>query len=385
MLKATAACSRAILPVSRAAFSSAAATVPMPLVKKLRESTGSPLMECRKALSAVLGENAALEDAAALDAAVEWLRKKGATLVASKSSRAAKEGVVAIAIAKDKSTGIVMEINCETDFVSRNTTFLAFAARASLAALETFPTVPAAGPADEAFNFLPADVAALSERPLPEGPAAMPASASSAQNNVSQELADVVNHTRENVKLRRAALVSVPAGKTGFVAGYVHNELPIPDELKPYLDTIAGQGFELKMGGSGALLTVTHAADASVDAELTDLSKKIAMQVVAGRPAYLARANVPASVVEKEREIIESTGATAGKPAEVVERLLAGKLNKFYEGAVLLDQQFLITNDTKKPLVSTLLAQHPAKPEIVQAAHFLRGEGAEDAEPEATA
>jgi elongation factor Ts len=388
MLKSTryfAKATRSALPfVSKACFSEAAAApvVSVQLVKKLRESTGSPLMECKKALGSVLADGP-MEDSAAMTAAIEWLRKKGTALAANKSSRSAKEGVVIVGVSKDKKTGAVIEVNCETDFVSRNSTFLAYAVRTTIAALENNASLPAT--ADAAFNYSLTNVEALKLCALPEGPAAMPSSPAAAGNNVAQEGVDVVNNVRENVRLRRAASVAVPAGSSGFVTSYTHNELPAPEELRAYLDSVLAQGYEIRFGGAAAVAAVSVAPGAdTTEASLTDLAKKVAMQAVAGRPEFLTRANVPAAVVAKEREIIESASDTAGKDPKIVERLLEGKLNKYFEAAVLVDQTFLITNDTKRPKVGELLSKHAAAPAITQLARFARGEGAE-AEEEAAA
>jgi len=368
----------------------AAPAVPAALVKKLRDATGSPLMECKKALGAVLADGP-LEDSPAMKAAIEWLRKKGTTLAASKSSRAAKEGVVVFAVSKDKKTGALLEVNCETDFVSRNSTFLAYAVRSAIAAVDNAPALSAAAAPDAAFNFKAADVEALKVCALPAGPAAMPASAAAADNNVAQELVDVVSTLRENIKVRRGAFVSLAnsGNANGFVASYVHNELPIPVELQPYLDTVAGQGYEVRFGGSAAVAAVATSATEAPDAELSDLARKVAMQAVAGRPEYLARANVPAELLAKEREIIMAAPETAGKKADIVDRLVEGKLGKFYEAAVLVDQVFLITNDTKRPKVGELLARNAAKPVVAQLARFTRGEPVageeEEPAPEASA
>jgi elongation factor Ts len=210
---------------------------------------------------------------------------------------------------------------------------------------------------------------------LPEGPAAMATNPDAAQNSVSQELIDVITNCRENVKVRRAAVVEVPEGSTGFIAPYIHNELPTPEEIKAYIDSVVGSGIQVKFGGSAALLAVTHTGPFSDDT--LQLTRKLAMQAVAARPQFLGRDNVPKDIVDKEKEIIMATLSTEGKDPAIVEKMINGKLNKFYEGSVLLDQQFLITNDTNKPKIGELLEKDAAKPVVVQMLRFERGEGVE--------
>ena len=350
-------------------------TVSAGLVKKLRDLTGAPMIECKKALTNVLGDEAidTTTESLTMTAASEWLRKRGSALAANKAGRTAKEGVVVYAVDKDARKGAVVEINCETDFVARNSIFLGFATRAALAALNA----PVAGATVEpSGNAHLINMETYTATTLPEGPAAMATNPDAANNTVAQELIDVITNCRENVKVRRAAIVEVPAGSTGFIAPYIHNELPTPEEIQSYIDSLTGKGYQIRFGGAAALATVVHQGERSE--ETLQLTRKIAMQAVAARPDYLARVNVPQSVIEKEKEIILATSNVEGKDPKLVERLIDGKLNKFYENTVLLDQQFLITNDTKKPKIMELLEKDTTKPSIVQLLRFQRGEGVEE-------
>lgn len=348
-------------------------TVSAGLVKKLRDMTGAPMIECKKALTHVLSSEEVdnSTESNTMDAASEYLRKRGSALAANKASRTAKEGVVVLAVDKDSKKGSLVEINCETDFVARNGIFLAFAVRTALAALEN-KTI--ATTLDTTGNAKDVVMDTLNSVVLPDGPVAMATNPNAASNTVSAELIDVITTCRENIKVRRAGIVEVPEGKAGFIAPYIHNELPIPDDVKSYIDSIIGSGCQLRIGAAAALATVEHVGER--DQDMIDLTRKICMQAVAARPSYLARDNVPAEAVNKEKAFIIESSNLEGKDAKVVDRLVDGKLNKFYEGIVLLDQPFLITNDTKKPKISELLAAHNGKPVVTQLLRFQRGEGA---------
>lgn len=337
------------------------------LVKKLRDATGAPMMECKKALTNVIAEDANITENDCMAAANEYLRKRGSLLAASKAGRSAKEGVVVYAIDASKKQGTIIEINCETDFVARNGTFMAFALRSALASLGN---TSVAGTVDPTGNSKNIDVPELVGTVLPVGPAAMN-SADAPPNTIAAELVDVVTNCRENVRFRRAVSVNVGSAE-GFIAGYVHNELPIPDEIREYLESVQASGVTVGLGGAAALAAFETAAAPS--ASLIDLGRKVAMQAVAAKPAYLARENVPESIVDKEKEIILAASNAGDKDEKIVANLVRGKMNKFYEAAVLLDQNFLITNDTKKPKVAELIAEIDGTAKVTQFARLQRGE-----------
>lgn len=343
------------------------ATVTAALVKKLRDATGAPMMECKKALATVLAEDASLSEADCMVAANEYLRKRGSLIAASKAGRNAKEGVVVFAVDAEKKRGAVVEVNCETDFVARNATFMAFAIRSALAALNNKSISTVVESTDNSHKM---DVPEFSATVLPVGPAAMNGP-EAPPNTVAAELIDVITNCRENVRVRRASSVEVTS-PNGFVASYIHNELPIPDEIAAYFQSLQASGVSVGVG-SAAAVTAFETAEAP-SASLVELGRKIAMQAVAAKPAYLTRENVPESIIEKEKEIIVAASNAGDKDEKIVANLVRGKMNKFYEGAVLLDQNFLITNDTKKPKVSDLIAELDSSAKIVQLARLQRGE-----------
>ncbi len=353
-----------------AAFSSA--NISAAMVKKLRESTGAPMMECKKALNAILGDESITDksEGNTMTQAMEWLRKRGSALAANKAGRTAKEGVVVMVVDPSTKKGSIVEVNCETDFVSRNATFLSFAARTALTAIETKDAKTSTDPLCQGGVL---DIDTFKELALVPSPVEPVGE----KLTVATSLIDVVTNCRENIKLRRGAIVEVPAGKDGFLASYVHNELPIPDELQSFFAAVTATGRELRIGGAAAIAAIAH-NPGTADAQLVDLGRKIAMQAVAARPEYLKRENVPEELVNKEKEIIAAASDIASKKANVAEGIIKGKMDKFYEGVVLLEQTFLITNDTKRPKVQTLLDQHALKPTVTSFARLQRGEGAEE-------
>ncbi len=274
-----------------------AAAAPLALVKELRNASGAPITDCKKALEAegVDGD---------LQKAFEWLRKKGQATV-MKNNRAANEGLVGIAV--DGAAGVIVEVNSETDFVARNADFQAFVKDLATAVLRLPPTVGGdGGPSGSVMVDM--DVPSLLEQTT--GATGAP---------LTQGLADLVAKIRENIVVRRAARLVLPAG-SGFVAGYVHNA------LNP------------SMGAAAGLVAIK-----TQDAQgLEQFGKRLAMHVVAAKPRFLSPANVPASVLEYERGVITEQAAGSGKPANIVAKMTEGRLRKFLGEISLLEQPHMI-------------------------------------------
>src|SRR5688572_23963146 len=257
------------------------------LVKELREKSGAGMMDAKAALVETKGD---------LEAAIDWLRKKGLAKAAKKSSRTAAEGLVAIE--QDGTTGVLVEINSETDFVARNEEFQAFVKKVAQVALKK---------ASDRDSLLKADLGGKS---------------------VQDTLTDLIAKIGENMAVRRMAKVSV---SKGAVVGYMHNA------------TAPG------LGKIGVLVGLESDGD---KAKLEALGKQIAMHVAAAFPQFLTREEVDAASVERERDVLREQAKAEGKPAEIVEKMLTGRLNKFYEEVVLLEQKFVIDGETK---ISALL------------------------------
>lgn len=254
------------------------------MVKELRESTGAGMLDCKKALVEANGN---------MEEAVDWLRKKGLASAAKKSSRIAAEGLVSVAIEGNK--GAAVEVNSETDFVAKNDIFQAYVEDAAKIALACNGDVEAMKNAKDAASG----------------------------KTFGERLTDMIARIGENMNLRRAKVVSV---NNGLVCSYVHNAVH------------AG------LGKIGVLVALESAAD---KAKLADLGKHIAMHVAAAQPIALNIASVDPAAVEHEKSIFAEQAAASGKPANIIEKMVEGRVRKFYEEVVLLEQNFIMDPDKK--------------------------------------
>ena len=286
------------------------------MVKDLRDKTGAGMMDCKNALNETNGD---------MEAAIDWLRKKGISKAAKKAGRAAAEGLVGVAV--DANTGVLLEVNAETDFVARNEEFKTFVKDASKLALK------------EGGNL---------EKLL-----ASPMGSSSVQ----QTLTELVAKIGENMSVRRAAALSV---NPGVVAAYVHN--PASPEL----------------GKIGVLVGLKSTADKD---KLSVLAKQLAMHVAAASPLALTQAHMPKDVVDREYAIQKDLAMQSGKPEAVVEKMMEGRMRKYYEETVLLQQTFVIDGETQiAKLIEKASKDLGAPVEVEGFVRFQVGEGIEKAE-----
>jgi elongation factor Ts len=253
------------------------------LVKELREKSGAGMMDCKKALAETNGD---------MDAAIDWLRTKGLAAAAKKSGRVAAEGLVAIAV--DGTKGAVVELNAETDFVSRNSEFQEFAS--SLAGL--------------ALGVDSID--ALKNADFP-----------GTGRIVADELTQKIATIGENMSLRRMEVVSVSSGS---VVSYIHNA------------TADG------LGRIGVLVALESSADTET---LTALGKQIAMHIAATSPASLSIDDLDAEAVARERDVLIEQAKASGKPQEIAEKMVEGRMKKYYQEVVLLEQTSVIDGETR--------------------------------------
>jgi len=283
------------------------------LVKELREVSGAGMMDCKKAL---------VENNGDLEASVDWLRKKGLAAAAKKSGRVAAEGLVG-AIAEGKE-GALVEVNCETDFVARNEQFQGFVGAVTKLAL-------GAG----------GDVEALKTRQMP------------GENlPVAEKLTQLVATIGENMLLRRAAKVSV---SDGVVVAYMHNAI-VPN-----------------LGKIGVLVGIESTGD---KAKLTALGKQIAMHVAASNPQALTVEAVDPAALERERAVLAEQAKASGKPAEIIGKMVEGRLRKYYEEVVLLEQAFVMDPDSRvKQIVEKAAKELGAPVAIVGFVRMALGEG----------
>ena len=254
------------------------------LVKTLREQTGAGMMDCKKAL---------VETAGDLEGAVDWLRKKGLSQAAKKSGRVAAEGLVGVASAA--LTGAMVEVNSETDFVARNETFQNFVATLASLALTVGE-----------------DIAALKAAPFP-----------GSERNVGEELTHMVATIGENMTIRRVRVLSVTSG---VVATYMHNA------LKPGLGKI------------GVLVALE--APSELDG-LETLGRQIGMHVAATRPDALDIDAVDPAALERERAVLSEQARASGKPEAIIEKMVEGRIRKYYEEVVLLEQVWVHDGESR--------------------------------------
>jgi len=285
------------------------------LVKDLRDKTGAGMMDCKKALVEAAGD---------LEAAIDWLRKKGLSAAAKKAGRVAAEGLVAVA--GNGTTAAVVEVNAETDFVGRNAQFQQAVAQIAQIAL--------------AGN---SDVEALKVAAYP-----------GTGRNVQDELTNLIATIGENMSLRRVTKLSVGQG---IVASYVHNAV-VPG-----------------VGKIGVLVALESGAD---KAKLAELGKQIAMHVAAAAPQALTTADVDPAKLEREKAILTEQAAGSGKPAEIIAKMVEGRIRKYYEEVVLLEQVYAIDGETKISKVIENAAKTLGAPvQLAGFARFQLGEGIE--------
>jgi elongation factor Ts len=285
-------------------------------VKRLRDLSGAGMMDCKNALNETGGD---------MEAAIDWLRKKGISKAAKKAGRAAAEGLVGVAV--DANTGVLLEVNAETDFVAKNEEFKTFVKDASKLALKQG-----------------GDMEKLLAHPM-------------GSSTVQQTLTELVAKIGENMSVRRAAALSV---NPGVVAAYVHN------------------AASPELGNIGVLVGLKSTADKD---KLSALAKQLAMHVAAAAPLALTQAHMDKAVVEREYAIQKDLALQSGKPEAVVEKMMEGRMRKYYEETVLMQQTFVIDGETQiAKLIEEASKDLGAPVEIEGFVRFQVGEGIEKAE-----
>ena len=279
------------------------------LVKDLREKTGAGMMDCKKALT---------ENGGDIEASIDWLRKKGLAAAAKKAGRVAAEGLVGVASAQN--VAAMIEVNAETDFVARNETFQAFVETAAKIALTVGE-----------------DIEAIKAAPFP-----------GTGRTVAEELTHMVATIGENMSIRRARVLSVPQGA---VATYVHSA------LKPGLGKI------------GVLVAVESANELSA---LETLGRQVGMHIAATRPDALDTSAVDPAALEREKAVLTEQARASGKPDAIIEKMVEGRIRKYYEEVVLLEQVWVHDGESR---VKAVVAKAGAK--LTGFERFQLGEGIE--------
>lgn len=287
-------------------------------VKELRDKTGAGMMDCKTALTETGGD---------LEAAVDWLRAKGLSKAAKKAGRVAAEGLVGVAL--EGTTAAVVEVNSETDFVARN----------------------------DAFQGLVRTVAAVAVKNGGDRDATAAAAYPGKSHSVEDEVKELVATIGENMTFRRSKALTVSAG---VVAPYVH--AAIADSL----------------GKIGVLVALESTGNAD---ELMKLGRQIAMHVAATNPLALSAEEIDPAVVERERAIFSEQAKESGKPAGVIEKMVEGRIRKFFEESTLLKQAFVINPDlTVEAAVKAAEATVGAPIKVTAFVRFALGEGIEKEE-----
>ena len=253
------------------------------MVKDLRDKTGAGMMDCKAALNETDGD---------MEAAIDWLRAKGLSKAAKKAGRVAAEGL--IGLAADAKEAALVEVNSETDFVARNDTFQTMASGVAKAALA------AKGDLDK-----------LAKAKFPGGDA-----------SVADTIKEMIGTIGENMTLRRTAYL---AAKSGAVASYMHN--------------VMAPG----LGKIGVIVALESTGDAE---QLKTFGKQVAMHIAAANPQSVDVDSLDKSVIERERAVLTEQAKESGKPAPVIEKMVEGRIRKFYEEVVLLAQAFVHDPDT---------------------------------------
>ncbi len=288
------------------------------MVKELREKTGAGMMDCKQALTENDGD---------MEKAIDWLRAKGLSKAAKKSSRAAAEGLVGVVT--DGARAALVEVNSETDFVARNEEFQKMVGEIARVALDA-----------------KGDVEALKAATFP-----------GSDKTVEEYVKEMVGKIGENMTVRRTAYLEVPEGA---VVAYMHNQ--------------AAPG----LGKIGVLVALESSGDV---AKLEELGKKLAMHVAAAAPLALTEADIPAEVAERERAVYMEQARESGKPENIIEKMVEGRMKKFFKESVLMSQLFVMDNETPvEKVVKDAESEVGAPVKLTGFARMQLGEGVEKKE-----
>ncbi|MFL9502457.1 translation elongation factor Ts [Rhodopseudomonas palustris] len=290
------------------------ATITAAMVKELRETTGVGMMDCKQALAETDGN---------IDAAIDWLRKKGLSKAAKKAGRVAAEGL--IGALTDGTKGVVIEVNSETDFVARNEQFQGLVKMIAQVALK-----------------VGADIDAINAAPV-------------GSTNVAGAIADAIATIGENMTLRRAAALSVPQG---VVASYIHNAV---------------------IDGAGKMGVIVALESAGKADELATLGRQLAMHVAAANPQALDPTSLDPAVVQREREVMADKYRQQGKPENMIEKIVENGLKTYYKEVCLLEQAYI--HDEKGKSVAQAVKEAEGKVgapiKITGFVRYALGEGIE--------
>ena len=288
------------------------------LVKELRQQTGAGMMDCKRALTEMSGD---------MDQSVDWLRRKGLAAAAKKAGRVASEGLVTLLV--DGHSGALVEVNAETDFVARNTDFQGFSRKVARLALMCDGNIDHL----KRSNY--------SESGL----------------KVEEELVELVGRIGENMVLRRSGVVSV---QEGVVGSYIHNSVK---------------------DGMGKIGVVVGLESSGEKDALLELGRKLAMHICAAKPEAIERDGLDPNALSRERDVLRKQAKDSGKESEIIDKIVDGRLRKYYEEVVLKEQIFVVDGETRVDAIIDAVGKEIGAP--IEVSGFLRfelGEGIEKVE-----
>ena len=288
------------------------------LVKELRQQTGAGMMDCKRALTEMSGD---------MDQSVDWLRRKGLAAAAKKAGRVASEGLVTLLV--DGHSGALVEVNAETDFVARNEDFQEFSREVARLALMCDGNIDHL----KRSNY--------SESGL----------------KVEEELVELVGRIGENMVLRRSGVVSV---QEGVVGSYIHNSVK---------------------DGMGKIGVVVGLESSGEKDALLELGRKLAMHICAAKPEAIERDGLDPNALSRERDVLRKQAKDSGKESEIIDKIVDGRLRKYYEEVVLKEQIFVVDGETRVDAVIDAVGKEIGAP--IEVSGFLRfelGEGIEKLE-----
>ena len=285
------------------------------LVKELRDKTGAGMMDCKNALVETNGN---------IEESVDWLRKKGISGAEKKSARVAADGVVTVSV-KNNAAALV-EINSETDFVSRNPDFQNFARNISIIAL------------DSGANLEDLKKASY----LDSG------------KNVQETLTDLIGLIGENIVLRRTFLLN---NINGLFSSYIHGQI---DE---------------GLGKIGVIVSIESNGDKN---KVSDFGKKIAMHIAASKPVAISANDVDPTIIQRERKVLTEQAKNSGKPDNIIEKMVEGRISKFFSEITLLDQTWVMDGESKvSQIIESIEKEMSCNIVIKDFKYFILGEGIE--------
>jgi elongation factor Ts len=287
------------------------------LIKRLREATGCGIADCNKALK---------ENNNDFEKSVDWLRKKGLSAAVKKSGRVTSEGVVAVYV-KDKTASII-EVNSETDFVARNQKFQDFVSIISKQSIQANNDVEKL----KAINF------------------------DNSNHSIDEEIKNQIGIIGENINIRRVANLEV---NSGVIASYIHNAI------------------SENMGKIAVLVALESSSDVS---KLNDLGKQIAMHIAAAKPESLSIESLQPEKLAREIDILKDQARASGKPESIIDKMIEGRIRKFYEEVVLLEQNFVMDDKIKIKDLLNNFSKENSETKIKDFKLFILGEGIEKKE-----